>query len=127
MSMNRQSPEAGSPYRGQALPTEDGRRAVVCQSHPSLRPMGLAVLLLVLWVATIFWRQHQVRTAIIALPSSERQAAYSRALKELQSLCKEQPDLSEHCGQEAEFALTFPQCDDECRFLAYGFLNHARR
>jgi hypothetical protein len=61
------------------------------------------------------------RAAIGELPAQERRALYERTLRTLASSCapiKQRQGLADHCREQAEFIVQFPECDGACRALA---------
>ena len=66
------------------------------------------------------WAQGAERRAVAAIPAAERRLLYTRTLESLRG-CHDrldQPAFHELCAQQAALALSFPECDGECRALA---------
>ncbi len=91
---------------------------------PMSRTSRLALLLLTMlalvgaWLAIIAWRERRLTQAVLALPPDVQEATYRRSYDELATTCTTEPSLADHCGDEAQFILRFPQCKAECRELA---------
>src|SRR5262245_23005813 len=126
---NQPEPGAGSPYRTAGAPVRRRPGSFGPDDHVPmpLRVLAMVVLALVLWVTMIAWREHRLKKEILALPAAERYALFSHTMDELRSVCSVLPGLREHCRQQAELVLRFPECDDDCGALADRFLDHARR
>jgi hypothetical protein len=91
--------------------------------------LAIAVVLLAMlaWAASIAWSNHQVRAEIAALPPAERATFYSKTIDQLRSVCAQPSGLRQHCIDQAELALKFPECDAACETLASAILEHRRR
>jgi hypothetical protein len=65
------------------------------------------------------------------LPMGMRGEAYARAMLDIERVCNppptEEAPLGEHCRQQAQFVVVFPECASECRRLVDGLLPRARR
>lgn len=66
------------------------------------------------------------------LPDALRTELYRRALYEVKSTCTlsaaaENEALRDHCVAQAQFVITFPECDQDCRLVARAVLPHAHR
>jgi hypothetical protein len=74
---------------------------------------------------------HGNTVALRRLPPSERSMLYRHAVEELETTCLEPAAaggrLRDHCTQQANFILGFPDCDQRCRRAATIVLPHARR
>ncbi len=122
--------EARHPYRSPAPPRD---RASASTPRAVSQTSRIASLLLVVfaglgvWAGVVAWHEHSVTRAIAALPRGVQEASYRRALEELSTTCSDQPALAEHCREQAELILHFPQCDDTCRQLARRHLPAAKR
>lgn len=78
------------------------------------------------WLGVITWRERRLTSAVHMLPRGVQEATYRRSHEELTTTCATEPQLREHCRDEAKFILRFPQCDSECRQLAHGWLSSSR-
>src|SRR5690242_16117651 len=63
-------------------------------------------------------REHAQHRAVASMAPDARGALYERVLENLR-FCKAQPNpgLERFCKGEAEFILSFPECDRECKEL----------
>ena len=73
-------------------------------------------------------RQHGESREVKELPVESRQQLYGRVLENLR-FCKSQPEdrFKQFCSAEAEFALSFPECDAECEGLTRRSMPHPVR
>jgi hypothetical protein len=116
-----QSSTGSSPHRrGASL----SRWSAACWFHAAI----IAILtggILYIWI----WHQHSEERAIRALPDAERKALYQRTLADLESVCARPhaSNLDDHCRDQAEFILQFPECDAACGRLARSQLAHPTR
>ncbi len=121
--------ESGAPYR--TAPPMSRRRPAWSEREerwpPGSRTLALLLVALLLWTAAIAWREHRLKTEILALPQPTRAALYGDTVDQLRGVCSAQPVLREHCIHEAELVVKFPECDADCRALAAIFLERARR
>ena len=83
------------------------------------RAVALGVLALVLIALSLLlqhWEKQKER-AVKDLPAAERQSLYLRTLQNFQTVCTPFPkaELKEHCQQDAEFLMLFPECDAACK------------
>jgi hypothetical protein len=66
-----------------------------------------------------------------ALPDGVRTAAYRRALSDIAETCSrpeaENGPIREHCLEQAQFLIVFPECNGDCRRLVDPILPRARR
>jgi hypothetical protein len=85
--------------------------------HPVRTWLVCAVILALLtWWG---WEGGAARRVLRRLPEAERSALYERTAKDLQQVCNSPPAaLQPYCDQQAEFLLSFPECDADCRALA---------
>jgi hypothetical protein len=118
-----------NPYR---TPVEPARPRPRKSEREERWPSGSAAVLLVLlavlaWALSIAWSEHRVTLEIAALPQVERATVYRQTMEQLRTVCSTQPGLRDHCIHQAELALKFPECDDECRALAAALLERTRR
>lgn len=86
-----------------------------------MRPLPLAAAIATL--ATLCGAvvlQTRLERDLTELPTPERHALYERTRETLRSSCPQarDPDVAEHCRQQAEFIRRFPECNAECRELA---------
>ncbi len=79
------------------------------------------------WFALIGVRERRLTDAVRALPADVQQASYRRAYEDLATVCPGQPALADHCSDEAQFILRFPQCRADCRQLARRYFPLVRR
>ena len=79
------------------------------------------VALASVWLLAIAWHQWQLRRAVRNLPAGVQEQTYRRAYEELATTCATQPTLADHCSDEAEFILRFPQCTSACQSLAHRY------
>ena len=97
------------------------------------RAARVAALLLVLivllgaWLALIARRERQLTRAVRSLPANVQEATYRRSYEELATTCATEPNLADHCTDEALFILRFPQCTAACQTLARRYLPVVRR
>jgi hypothetical protein len=63
-----------------------------------------------------------------AIRDADRHGLYERTLENLK-LCQDnlRSGLGDFCRQQAEFILTFPDCDESCRELSRRFVPHPTR
>jgi hypothetical protein len=65
------------------------------------------------------------------LPAPARGALYQRSLEDVRSACTlpaaRDGALRDHCVGQAQFLLTFSECDARCRQAAASILPRARR
>jgi hypothetical protein len=68
--------------------------------------------------------RHEIR----ALPVEQRHRLYERTMENLKTICDPAPGRSmrEFCRSQAELALKFPECHDECRRTARRHLSLPR-
>jgi hypothetical protein len=87
---------------------------------------GTAILILGLVVGQ--WNRV---TSLSHVPASIRADEYARALTDAEATCArpEAADgaLRQHCLDEAQFLVLFPECDARCRGVVETILPHARR
>ncbi len=107
------------PYRVPSSPPRaSGRpRAVVVPSLAG-RVLLVALLLVGVWIAVMAAHERRLTRVIHALPAPLQQEMYRRTYDELATVCSTQPGLDDHCRDEADLLLRFPQCDADCRALA---------
>jgi cytochrome b pre-mRNA-processing protein 3 len=91
-------------------------------------PLAAAITLLAALSGVVIW-QTRLERDLTELPTPERQALYERTRETLRSSCLQarDPDVAEHCRQEAEFITRFPECNAECRELAAHFAHRPSR
>ena len=70
------------------------------------------------WFALIGLRERRLTNAVRALPPDVQAATYRRAYEDLATVCPGQPELGEHCSDEARFIVRFPQCQADCQRVA---------
>ncbi len=98
------------------------------RSHliPLVAVLGLMVFGLVIAVT-----QNRKQETVRDLPSQPRTQIFRQSLTELRSICLEsyaiRGALRDHCVEEAQFVLLFPECDHGCRATASAVLPHAHR
>jgi hypothetical protein len=66
------------------------------------------------------------------LPNAVRTNLYQGTLHEVKSICTlpaamENGVVRDHCVAQAQFVLTFPECDQDCGVAARAVLPHAHR
>ena len=118
------------PYR-----TPGGNRDEASTILPTTasRTSRLAALLLITfavvggWLALIAWHERQLTRAVRSLPPDVQEATYRRSYEELATTCATQPTLADHCSDEAEFILRFPQCRSDCEQLARRYSPTVRK
>jgi hypothetical protein len=83
-----------------------------------LERAGIALAMLAA-IAVVIWHLGAERRAIQSLPQAERQAAYARTFESFRSLCgtDRADSLREHCHEQAQLLLDFPECDSFCEFV----------
>jgi hypothetical protein len=92
-------------------PLEAGR--AVLRQRLIARALAMAVLLS---AVVLLWVIHD--PGIRQLPYARRQALFDRTWSTLQEFCLGQPQpppLHEYCRQQANFVLSFDECDAACR------------
>ncbi len=100
---------------------------------PISRTSRLALILLAAlavvgaWLALIAWRERRLNDAVLALPPDIQEAAFRRSYEELATICSTEPKLVDHCSDEAQFVMRFPQCRSECRELARHYFPVVRK
>jgi hypothetical protein len=62
-----------------------------------------------------------------SLPQDVQEATYRRSYEELGTTCMTEPALADHCSNEAQFILRFPQCKDDCQQLARRYFPIVRK
>jgi hypothetical protein len=91
----------------------------------------LAVLGLVLLGLFIAIKQNRRQETVRDLPAQARAQIFRQSLTEVRSICLEsyaaRGALHDHCIEEAQFVLLFPECDPGCRATASAVLPHAHR
>jgi hypothetical protein len=82
--------------------------------------------IIVLWTA--FSRPRANQSAVAAIGDADRHLLYERTLENLK-FCKtgHAGRLQEFCGQQAEFIVAFPECDEACRELSNHFASRPTR
>jgi hypothetical protein len=121
-------PDVGAPYR--TAPPDPPRRRTIVTLAARLRgraALGVIVALVLGWTAWIGWIEQRTTAAIASLPTAERRASYQLAVDELRGVCVREPRLIDHCREQAEFVIKFPECDDDCRGLVHRYFSEARR
>ena len=86
-----------------------------------LRPVHIWLVCAVILVLLAWWGWEggAPRRALRSVPETERSAVYERTAKNLQQVCNSPPAaLQPYCYQQAEFLLSFPECNADCRALA---------
>jgi hypothetical protein len=114
-----------------SFPTEAGIAPTAPhRGRPHLIPIlaALGVLLFGLFIAIA---QNRKQEAVRDLPPEARAQIFRQDLSELRSICLEgyaaRGALHDHCIEEAQFVLLFPECDPGCRATASAVLPHAHR
>jgi cytochrome b pre-mRNA-processing protein 3 len=91
----------------------------------------LAVLAVVLFGLFIAITQSRKQETVRDLPPPARAQIFRQSLTEVRSICLEsyaaRGALHDHCIEEAQFVLLFPECDPGCRATASAVLPHAHR
>ncbi len=113
------------PYGGSKPPTE-GAHSALAPSAPSASKSATAraaaLVVIGAWLGVIAWHEHKVTSAVSALPVAVQEATFRRTYDELATTCLMQPELADHCSDDAQFILRFPQCDGACEQLARRYL-----
>jgi hypothetical protein len=125
----RMQPGGGAPYRTPAAGVRNSAGDAERDEGwpPYVRAVIWLLLVALAWIALLAWREHRAKAGILALPVPARQAVYAHAIDELRTLCPAQPELHDHCAEQAAFVLDFPDCDADCQTVANRALDHARR
>lgn len=88
----------------------------------------VVVTLLTTLFALSWWRYTTERDAIAGLPDVERRAFYERTLQTLRTTCSTGTSgLAEHCAEQADRIVQFPECDEPCRKLAQSYSKRPTR
>lgn len=104
-------------------------RRFVGQSRKRLALAGI-LLLVALVMAVSFWTAGAEGRALQRMPVPERRALYEETRAVTESLCtaaRSAPQLAGRCAESAEFLLSFPECDAECRSWARMLATRATR
>ncbi len=113
---------ASHPYRRRDEPSRPrSADASAAARAPDARWLLAAVVGTGAWLAATGWREHRLNAAVGALPLAVQQQSYARTYAELSTVCRDRPALAEHCREEAELIVRFPQCNDDCWRLARPF------
>jgi hypothetical protein len=68
---------------------------------------------------------------IRALGPAARTELFHNTRREVTTVCgspsAETGALHDHCVEQAQFLMLFPECDDSCQMIARSVLPHARR
>jgi hypothetical protein len=90
----------------------------------SIPARNVWIALLVLALAgvgtTWIWWTGMAGGSVRSMPAKARLELYDRTMRDLVSQCAadRDPSLSDYCLQQAEFAMTFPECDAACTRIA---------
>jgi len=91
----------------------------------------LAVLAVVLFGLVVAITQNRKQETVRDLPPEARAQIFRQSLTEVRSICLEsyatRGALHDHCIEEAQFVLLFPECDPGCRATASAVLPHVHR
>ena len=118
------------PYRAGGRAAEERAASA---SAAAWRRSGVATMLVLAlvvvgaWLASIAWRERQLTHAVRALPRAVQEATFRRSYEELATTCATEPALAEHCSDEAQFILRFPQCGSDCERLARRYFPVVRK
>lgn len=89
---------------------------------------GCALAVMTVGLAVGQWRGVD---RLRSLPDGVRGATYERALQDIEQICVPPDGLSgplrEHCLEQAQFVMIFPECGADCRRVVDPLLPHARR
>ena len=109
-------------------PTDIGMLPASISRISRLALIFLTVMAVVgVWLAMIAWRERRLNGAVLTLPPDIQEAAFRRSYEELTTICAREPKLADHCGDEAQFVLRFPQCRSECQELARHYFPVGRK
>jgi hypothetical protein len=97
--------------------------------RPEARPHHRGLLRVARWAALVaviaslaflvVWHEGAEGRAIRDMPTPERRALFDRTLQSLQRVCSPPVEaMRDYCGEQAWFALQFPECDHACEALA---------
>ena len=116
----RLRPQSQSTKSATVPPRFEPKPTVRSAAAKFLVMFGVA-LLIALAVGGIMRTRAEVR-AVHTLPSEERAQLYERLLENLR-FCKANPGdaFERFCSAEAQFVVTFPECDSACQELARRF------
>ena len=101
---------------------------------PSRWRSAWPVLLGVGLLAVLAYQLAQPRrgaSQIRALGSEARTELFQNTRREVTTVCgapsAQSGALHDHCVEQAQFLMLFPECDEDCRMVARSVLPHARR
>jgi hypothetical protein len=112
-------------YRASKPSTERAHSALspsVASAAKSATAVAATLVVIGAWLAVIAWHEHKLTSAVSALPVAVQEATFRRTYDELATTCLMQPELADHCSDDAQFILRFPQCDGACEQLARRYL-----
>lgn len=125
--------ESGSrhhPYRAshtRPVPESSPIRPPLSRSSRLAALLASLFVLICAWLVLIALRERSATQAVRALPESVQAATYRRAYEELATACATEPGLADHCTDEAQFILRFPQCTADCQQLARRYFPVVRK
>ena len=86
------------------------------------------VALLIAFIAGGIMRRREEVRAVQTIPLEDRAQLYQRLLENLH-FCRANPGeaFERFCTAEAQFIVTFPECESACQELAHKFFSHPTR
>ncbi len=122
MPASPDTPQGDHPYRQPQPPaaSTSAPSRTAAASGP-IRLLLAAAVAVGVWMAALSVHERRLDRAITALPPTMQHEMYRRTYEELATVCSTQPGLDDHCRDEAELIVRFPQCDGACRTLARRF------
>jgi hypothetical protein len=118
-----------APASAQPLPVAADRAAARVRRARGYSLMAVAAAaLLVAGIAVGQWNRV---TSLRHVPPSIRAVEYRRALQDAEETCARPESatgmLRQHCVDQAQFLILFPECDARCRGVVEAILPRARR
>ena len=114
------------PPRPEAPRKPDERPRQLARAGVTL--LAIAGAMLIVGLAIGEW---PTRTSLDRVPVSIRRVEYARSLEDAEQACTtfeaRQGPLRQHCIDQAQFLLLFPECDAHCRGVAEDILPRVRR
>lgn len=93
--------------------------------------MTLIGAVVLLFGLVAMFSRSQTLSDIRALPRVDRAGVYQRDIDDIERSCttaaSKSGALRDHCVQQANFVVLFPECDARCQDLARSILPRARR
>jgi hypothetical protein len=127
---------AAEPVHPIGTPRSGSKRQPAEQKEQPGRRAPWVMLGLVLGGLSLFWlgvviSNRNDAAGLRALPAATRAALLTRSLNELRTVCLDPAaaagNLRDHCVEQAQFILQFPDCGDACRRAGAVILPHAHR